>query len=78
MTAVPVDPPPSGGDPRHYRRGIYLLPSIITVGNLFCGYACIVFAMRGELVTAAPDDLRHDSSVILPEVLEAWFSRASA
>ena len=54
MTAVPVDPPPSGGDPRHYRRGIYLLPSIITVGNLFCGYACIVFAMRGELVTAAP------------------------
>src|SRR5690606_35045577 len=42
------------GDPRHYRRGIYLLPSIITVGNLFCGYACIVFAMRGELVTAAP------------------------
>jgi CDP-diacylglycerol--serine O-phosphatidyltransferase len=41
-------------DPRHYRRGIFLLPSIITVGNMFCGYACIVFAMRNDLVTAAP------------------------
>lgn len=45
---------PAGQDPRHYRRGIFLLPSIITVGNMFCGYACIVFAMRNDLVTAAP------------------------
>jgi CDP-diacylglycerol--serine O-phosphatidyltransferase len=41
-------------DQRHYRRGIYLLPTIITVGNMFCGYACVVFAMRNELVAAAP------------------------
>jgi CDP-diacylglycerol--serine O-phosphatidyltransferase len=33
---------------------MYLLPSIITVGNMFCGYACIVFAMRGDLESAAP------------------------
>jgi CDP-diacylglycerol---serine O-phosphatidyltransferase len=39
---------------RQYRRGMYLLPSIFTVGNMFCGYACVVFAMRNELVTAAP------------------------
>lgn len=52
--AVPTDTLPPPRDPRHYRRGIYLLPSIITVGNLFCGYACIVFAMRQDLVTAAP------------------------
>jgi CDP-diacylglycerol---serine O-phosphatidyltransferase len=38
----------------HYRRGAYLLPSMFTIGNLFCGYACIVFAMRGEFHTAAP------------------------
>lgn len=38
---------------RHYRRGIFLLPSIITVANMFCGYACIVLAMRGDLGTAA-------------------------
>jgi CDP-diacylglycerol--serine O-phosphatidyltransferase len=44
----------SAQDSRHYRRGIYLLPSIFTVGNMFCGYACVVFSMRGELVAAAP------------------------
>jgi len=39
---------------RKLRRGIYLLPSLMTLGNLFCGYACIVYAMRGEYETAAP------------------------
>jgi CDP-diacylglycerol--serine O-phosphatidyltransferase len=42
------------GMPRRPRRGIVLLPSIITVGNLFCGYACVVYSMRGELGVAAP------------------------
>jgi CDP-diacylglycerol---serine O-phosphatidyltransferase len=41
-------------DTRKFRRGIYLLPSIFTVGNMFCGYACVVHAMRGELEIAAP------------------------
>ncbi len=36
------------------RRGMYLLPSLFTVGNLFCGYACVMYAMRGDLATAAP------------------------
>jgi CDP-diacylglycerol--serine O-phosphatidyltransferase len=36
------------------RRGVFLLPSLCTVGNMFCGYACVVYAMRGDLVTAAP------------------------
>lgn len=40
--------------PRRFRRGVYLLPSLMTLGNLFCGYACIVYAMRGEYATAAP------------------------
>ncbi|OFW17404.1 MAG: CDP-diacylglycerol--serine O-phosphatidyltransferase [Acidobacteria bacterium RIFCSPLOWO2_02_FULL_67_21] len=39
---------------RRLRRGVYLLPSLFTLGNMFCGYACIVYAMRGEYVTAAP------------------------
>lgn len=39
---------------RRFRRGVYLLPSMFTMGNMFCGYACIVFAMRGEFSTAAP------------------------
>ena len=39
---------------RRLRRGAYLLPSLFTVANMFCGWACIVYAMRGEYATAAP------------------------
>lgn len=44
----------TGTHDRRFRRGIYLLPSLFTVGNMFCGYACIVYAMRGDLMVAAP------------------------
>ncbi len=36
------------------RGGVYLLPSAFTMANIFCGYACIIYAMRGEFATAAP------------------------
>lgn len=39
---------------RRFRRGAYLLPSLFTLANMFCGYACIMFAIRGDLATAAP------------------------
>lgn len=39
--------------PLRFRRGFYLLPSMFTVANMFCGYACIVSAMRGEYETGA-------------------------
>src|SRR5678810_790301 len=39
---------------RRFRRGVYLLPSLLTMANMFCGYACVVYAMRGEFETAAP------------------------
>ena len=39
---------------RRFRRGAYILPSMLTLGNLFCGYACVVYAARGEFTTAAP------------------------
>ena len=39
---------------RRFQRGVYLLPSMLTVANMFCGWACIVYAMRGDYVTAAP------------------------
>ena len=39
---------------RRFRRGVYLLPGLFTVANMFCGYACVVYAMRGEFETAAP------------------------
>jgi CDP-diacylglycerol--serine O-phosphatidyltransferase len=50
-------PPRSGDGPvptRRLRRGVTILPSLFTLGNMFCGYACIIYAMRGEFETAAP------------------------
>ena len=39
---------------KRVRRGAYLLPSMFTMGNMFCGYCCIIYAIRGEFATAAP------------------------
>jgi len=33
---------------------VSLLPSLFTMGNMWCGYASIVYALRGEYETAAP------------------------
>src|SRR4030095_14930238 len=33
---------------------VSLLRSLFTLANLFCGWSCVVHAMRGELETAAP------------------------
>jgi CDP-diacylglycerol--serine O-phosphatidyltransferase len=38
---------------RHLRRGIYLLPTLFTVGNLFCGYSSIVQSSANRLEAAA-------------------------
>lgn len=39
---------------RRFSRGVSLLPSLFTLANMFCGYACVVYSMRGEYETAAP------------------------
>lgn len=39
---------------RGIRRGVSLLPSLFTIANLFCGWSCVVYSMRGDLATAAP------------------------
>src|SRR5262245_2068027 len=46
----------AGDRPRgnRLRRGVYLLPSLLTMGNMFCGSACAVYTMRGEYGVAAP------------------------
>jgi len=28
-------------------RGVSLLPGLMTIGNMFCGYTCVVYTMRG-------------------------------
>ncbi len=52
--APPVPEPPQTAPLRRPRRGVSVLPSLFTLANLFCGYACVVYAMRGEFETAAP------------------------
>ena len=47
-------PKARGHDRRGIRRGVSLLPSLFTLANLFCGWACVVHAMRGDITTAAP------------------------
>src|ERR1700745_1972434 len=44
----------NGRPRRHLSRGVSILPSLFTLANMFCGYACVVYAMRGEYETAAP------------------------
>jgi CDP-diacylglycerol--serine O-phosphatidyltransferase len=39
--------------PQRFKRGVYLLPSMFTVGNLFCGYACVVYSTQGDFEIAA-------------------------
>ncbi len=39
---------------RRFQRGVYLLPSLLTVATMFLGWASILLAMRGDFVTAAP------------------------
>ena len=39
---------------RRFQRGVYLLPSLLTVANMFLGWASILLAMRGDYGTAAP------------------------
>jgi CDP-diacylglycerol--serine O-phosphatidyltransferase len=42
-------PPPD----RRPRRGIYILPSLLTVGNVFAGFAAIIAADQGHFMRAA-------------------------
>jgi len=38
---------------RRFKRGAYLLPSLFTVGNLFCGYFAVMVTLRGQFAAAA-------------------------
>jgi CDP-diacylglycerol--serine O-phosphatidyltransferase len=56
---------------RQFRRGVFLLPSLLTVGNLFCGYAAIVYSTRSDFDTAA---LFIGIAMIL-DTLDGFFAR---
>lgn len=46
----PIELPPRK---RKLGRGVFILPSILTVGNIFCGYYAILATMRGNYESAA-------------------------
>ena len=39
--------------PHRFKRGVYLLPSMFTMANLFCGSGCVVSATQRDFDTAA-------------------------
>lgn len=39
--------------PRKLSMHIYILPNLVTTGNLFCGFFAIISAIKGEFTTAA-------------------------
>ncbi len=43
----------TGKKSRRFRRGVYLLPSMFTVGNILCGYLAILHAMKGDFWKSA-------------------------
>ncbi|HEY7500473.1 MAG TPA: CDP-diacylglycerol--serine O-phosphatidyltransferase [Vicinamibacterales bacterium] len=57
--------------PHRFKRGVFLLPSLFTVANLFCGYACIVFSTRADFETAA---LFIGVAMVL-DTLDGFFAR---
>lgn len=57
--------------PRRFRRGVFLIPSLFTVGNLFCGYACVVYSTRSDFDTAA---LLIGIAMVL-DMLDGYFAR---
>jgi CDP-diacylglycerol--serine O-phosphatidyltransferase len=60
------------GDRRHrFRRGVFLVPSLFTIANLFCGYACVVYSTRMDFDTAA---LLIGIAMIL-DTLDGFFAR---
>jgi len=54
-----------------FRRGLFLLPSLLTIGNLFCGYACVVYSTRSDFDTAA---LFIGIAMVL-DTLDGFFAR---
>ena len=47
---------------RRFRRGIYLLPTLFTVGNIFCGYWSLIQTYRGALELGGRADHRRRRS----------------
>ncbi len=43
----------SGRKNRRFRRGIYVLPTLFTIGTIFCGFYAVINTLKGEYDLAA-------------------------
>ena len=57
--------------PQRFKRGVFLLPSLFTVANLFCGYASVIHSTRADFDTAA---LLLGVAMVL-DTLDGFFAR---
>jgi CDP-diacylglycerol--serine O-phosphatidyltransferase len=70
--------PPKPIERRGLRRGIYVLPSLFTVGTLVCGYFAIVSTQRaGEFLAAAAAATLASKTAELGALAAAAFDNAS-
>lgn len=53
MTSESGEPVQHGARQKRLGRGVFVLPSIFTVGNIFCGYYAILATMHGQYNLAA-------------------------
>ncbi|HSC28507.1 MAG TPA: CDP-diacylglycerol--serine O-phosphatidyltransferase [Vicinamibacterales bacterium] len=60
-----------GDRPQRFKRGVFLVPSLFTVANLFCGYACVVQSTRGDFELAAV----FIGIAMLLDTLDGFFAR---
>ncbi len=74
-----MEPQPPKSIERHgIRRGIYVLPSLFTVGTLVCGYFAIVSTQRaGEFLAAAAVSTLASRTAELGALAAAAFDNAS-
>ncbi|MDR1011584.1 MAG: CDP-diacylglycerol--serine O-phosphatidyltransferase [Opitutaceae bacterium] len=59
LTAIDIDP---HEDPYHVTQAsrIYLLPNLMTAGNLFCGFTSLIYCIFARIAESAPDRLYLD------------------
>ena len=68
----------AGPRPRNHRlrRGVYLLPGSLTVGNLLCGYYAVLATLKGG-VADLDNAARAIGFAVLFDALDGWVARAT-
>jgi len=60
------------------RKGVYILPNLITTGGLFCGFYSVIASLRGDFLIAAVAIMAANLFDVLDGRIARWRHRASA